>query len=617
MSPASNTNGSQKQIRNVAIIAHVDHGKTTLVDRMLEQCGTLKRSEVGIDRAMDSNSLERERGITILSKCTAMEFRDLHVNVVDTPGHADFGGEVERVMRMVDSVLLLVDAFEGPMPQTRFVTQKALARGLKPILVINKIDREGADPEGAVNEVFDLFVSLDANDEQLDFPIIYASAKQGYAINELDDEPNDLTPLFELIAKEVPPPEVEEGESPAMQVSTFDHDDYLGAMATGRVVSGCFKRGEMVLLVHRDGSHEEFRITRILGFHGLHRFDMDEAIAGNIVTITGMSELNVGETITSIENPRILPLLKIDAPTVSMAFRANTGPFSGKEGKYVTSQNLKARLEKEIRSNVSLRVEPTDQADTFIVSGRGELHLAVLIETMRREGYEFMVARPEVVLQYDENGHKQEPYESLVADVDAEHSGVVIDALNRRGGRMLGMREMRSGRTRLDYVVPTRGLIGYRSQFMTDTRGMGILSHVFLEYGEFLGPMRGRQNGALVVQDTCTTVTFGLWKLQDRGVFFVTAGETVYEGQVIGERNRSGDIVINPGKEKKLTNMRASASDEKNWLKPHRVLSIEEAIEFINDDEYVEFTPESIRIRKRYLDFNDRKRLERREAKEQ
>jgi len=613
MSTDSKKKRSRENIRNVAIIAHVDHGKTTLVDRMLEQSGCLERGETGIDRAMDSNSLERERGITILSKCTSMTWEGLDINVVDTPGHADFGGEVERVMRMVDSVLLLVDAFEGPMPQTRFVLQKALSHGVKPIVVINKIDRDGADPDSAVNEVFDLFVSLEANDKQLNFPIVYSSARHGYAMHSLADEHKNLTPLFEVIRDEVPPPDVDENMPQAMQVATFDHDDYLGAMATGRIVGGRFRKSEQVLLIHRDGSREEFRITRILGFRGLHRFDLEEAVAGDIVTITGMSELNVGETITSIENPHILPLMEIDAPTISMAFRANSGPFLGEEGRYVTSQNLRERLEREIRSNVSLRVAPTDLADTFIVSGRGELHLSVLIETMRREGYEFMVAKPEVVLKTDENGQKLEPYEAVVADVPQDRVGIVIDGVNKRGGRMSNMRDMRGGRTRLDFVAPTRGLIGYRSQFMTDTRGLGVLSHVFLEYGPYLGPMQGRSTGALIVQDTCTTVTFSLWKLQDRGVFFVTAGEHVYTGQIIGESNRNQDIVINPGKGKKLTNMRAAASDEKNYLKPHKVLTIEEAIEFINEDEYVEFTPKSIRVRKRFLDHNDRKRSERRE----
>ena len=598
-----------EDIRNIAIIAHVDHGKTTLVDHMLEQSGSLERRESGIDRAMDSNTLERERGITILSKCTSINYDDLHINVVDTPGHADFGGEVERVLRMVDSVLLLVDAFEGPMPQTRFVTQKALAHGLRPIVVINKIDREGADPDRAMDEVFDLFVSLDATDEQLDFPVIYTSAKQGYAVAALEDDPKDLTPLFEMIREKVPAPAVNEDLPRALQVATFTHDDYLGPMATGRVSSGSFNLGERVLLVHRDGAKEEFRISKLLGFRGLQRFTLDRAIAGDIVSITGMSELNVGETITSIEDPRVMPLLKVDAPTISMTFRANSGPFSGEESQYSTTQNLAERLEREIRSNVSLRVEQGESAETFVVSGRGELHLAILIETMRREGYEFLVSRPEVVVRTDDNGKKQEPYEAVVADVNTEHAGIVIDGVNKRGGRMTGMREMRGGRTRLDFVAPTRGLIGYRAQFMTVTRGMGILSHVFLEYGPYEPrPGLGRQNGAMVVQDTCTTVIFGLWKLQDRGVFFVTSGERVYGGQVVGERNRTTDIVINPGKTKKLTNIRAAATDEANFLKPHRILTIEEAIEFINDDEYVEFTPKSIRIRKSVLDHSRRKR---------
>ncbi len=600
-----------ESIRNIAIIAHVDHGKTTLVDRMLEHSGCLKRNETGIERAMDSNSLERERGITILSKCTTITYKNLHINVVDTPGHADFGGEVERVMQMVDSVLLLVDAFEGPMPQTRFVTQKALARGIKPIVLINKIDREGSDPEGAVNEVFDLFVSLDANDEQLDFPVVYASAKQGYCIASLEDEPKDLEPLFDVIRDCVSPPEPAETDVPALQVATFSHDDYLGPLATGRVSSGNFKQGQQALLVHRDGSKEEFRITKILGFIGLSRFEISEAISGDIVTITGMSSLNVGETITSIENPRVLPLLKIDEPTVSMAFKANNGPFLGQEGRYVTSQNLRDRLAQEVRTNVSLRVAPTDSADSFVVSGRGELHLSVLIETMRREGYEFMVSSPEVVLREDEDGKTLEPYESVVADVNKEHTGLVIDGLNKRGGRMINMRDTRGGRTRLDFEAPTRGLIGYSSQFIGETHGLGILNHVFLEYGEYIGPLQGRTNGVIIVQDTCTTITYSLWKLQDRGMFLVGAGEPVYAGQVIGECNRSKDIVVNPGKGKKLTNVRSSSSDEKNFLKPHRNMSVEEAIEFINDDEYVEFTPKSIRIRKQELVHTSRKRLER------
>lgn len=608
----SENNGAirdREKIRNIAIIAHVDHGKTTLVDKMLEQSGSFQRGEGNTACALDSNDLERERGITILSKCTSFEIDGYHINVVDTPGHADFGGEVERVMRMVDSVLILVDAFEGPMPQTRFVLQKALTRGLNPIVVINKVDREGADPDRSVNEVFDLFVSLDATDEQLDFPIVYTSAKLGTATLDMDKPNADLKPLIDTIIKFVPSPNLEDNVSPAFQVATFDHDNFLGSLAIGRMESGRFTKNEKVCIVHRDGTSEDFRITKILGFRGLHRFEMEETVAGDIVGITGMSELNVGETITSIENPRVLPLLKVDAPTVSMAFMANTSPTAGNEGKYVTSQNLRDRLFKEIKSNVSLRVETTDQSDVFTVSGRGELHLSVLIETMRREGYEFMVSQPRVVTQEDENGKTLEPYEALTADVETEHTGVVIDALNRRFGRLKNMREMRGGRTRIDFIIPTRGLIGYRSQFMTDTRGTGILNHVFLEYGPWAGDIKGRANGAIIAQDPCTAVTFALWNLQDRGTFFITKGDKVYAGQVIGIHNKDKDLVVNPGKAKKLTNLRASAADEKNFLKPHRIFTIEEAIEFINEDELVEFTPQSIRLRKRYLDHNKRKQL--------
>jgi len=611
MSQNSSAVRNRENIRNIAIIAHVDHGKTTLVDKMLEQSGSFERGEGKTECALDSNDLERERGITILSKCTSFEIDGYHINVVDTPGHADFGGEVERVMRMVDCVLLLVDAFEGPMPQTRFVLQKALARKLKPIVVINKVDREGADPERSVNEVFDLFVSLDATDEQLDFPIVYASAKLGTATLKMEEPNDDLKPLIDTILKYVPAPNLEADLSPAFQVATFDHDTFLGAMAIGRMESGRFQKNEKVCIVHRDGAVEEFRITKILGFRGLHRFEMEETVAGDIVGITGMSELNVGETVTSIEEPRVLPLLKIDAPTVSMAFMANTSPTAGNEGKYVTSQNLRDRLNKEVKSNVSLKVEPTEFSDIFTVSGRGELHLSVLIETMRREGYEFMVSQPRVVTKEDENGKLMEPYEALTADVESNNTGVVIEALNKRFGRLKDMREMRGGRTRLDFVIPTRGLIGYRSQFMTDTKGTGVLNHVFLEYGPWGGEIKGRSNGVIIAQDPCTAVTFALWNLQDRGMFFITKSDKVYAGQIIGLHNKHRDLIVNPGKGKKLTNMRASAADEKNYLKPHRTFSIEEAIEFINEDELVEFTPESIRLRKRYLDHNERKQYDR------
>jgi GTP-binding protein len=599
-----------EKIRNIAIIAHVDHGKTTLVDKMLAQSGSFRRGESDIEQAMDSGDLERERGITILSKFTSLDFGDLHINVVDTPGHADFGGEVERVMRMVDSVLLLVDAFEGPMPQTRFVTKKALARGLRPIVVINKIDRPGCDPHAAADAVLDLFISLDATEAQCDFPLIYASAKGGYAVADLADEPVDLKPLFRLIEEFVPVPEVDIDGVPALQVITFNHDEYLGSMAIGRVESGVFRPGERALLVHRDDSRDVFRINNVLGFRGLHRLELAEAVAGDIVALTGMAELNVGETITSVENPKVLPLLEVDAPTVSMTFMTNTSPTVGREGKLVTSAKLRERLERELKSNVSLQVEPTSSSDAFVVSGRGELHLSVLIETMRREGFELMVSRPKVVLRTDDQGNTTEPFEIVIADVESPHAGSVIETLNQRFGRITNLREVGMGRTRIEFVVPTRGLIGYRSKFLTLTRGTGVLNAVYHEYGPWAGEIKDRAAGALIVLDPCTTVTFALWKLEDRGVFFVGSGEKVYAGQVVGAHARSNDLVINPGKTKKLTNIRASASDEKNVTKPHKELTIEEAIEFINDDELVEFTPKSIRLRKRILNHNDRKKSE-------
>ena len=600
----------QENIRNIAIIAHVDHGKTTLVDKMLGQSGTFRRGESDIEQALDSGDLERERGITILSKCTSLDYNGFHINVVDTPGHADFGGEVERVMRMVDSVLILVDAFEGPMPQTRFVTKKALAKGFSPIVVINKIDRPGCDPLAAVDAVLDLFISLEATDEQCDFTVIYASAKLGYAVLSLEDEPKDLAPLFKVICDKVPAPDVDRDAAPALQVATFTHDEYLGSMAIGRVESGTFRPGERVLLVHRDDSTEEFKINKVLGFSGLHRFEMKQASAGDIVAMTGMKELNVGETITSIENPIKLPLLKVDAPTVSMAFMTNTSPTSGNEGRFITSAKIAERLALEKKSNVSLRVEATDSSDTFLVSGRGELHLSILIETMRREGYEFMVSRPEVVRLEDADGKVQEPYEMVIVDIDTKHSGTVIESLGQRFGRITNMREVGKGRSRIEFEIPTRGLIGYRSKFMNETHGTGVLSSVFDHYGPELGEIKGRSNGVLIALEPCTTVTFALWKLQDRGAFFLGPGERVYPGQIVGIHTRSNDLIVNPGKTKKLSNMRAAGSDEKNFLKPHKVFSIEDAIEFINDDELVEFTPKSIRIRKRVLDHNERKRSE-------
>ncbi len=602
---------SSPNIRNVAIIAHVDHGKTTLVDGLLKQAGTFRTGEVVAERAMDSNDLERERGITILSKCTAVTWKGVRINIVDTPGHADFGGEVERVLGMVDSVLLLVDAYEGAMPQTRFVTQKAFEMGLNPIVVVNKIDRPGVDPHEVMDQVFALFDSLGANDKQLDFPVIYASGRQGYAIRELGDTPKDLGPILDLIVEKVPPAAGDPEAPLLMQVATLDYDDYLGYMAIGRMRAGRSKVGDRVLLAHRDGSKEEFRVQKVLGFQGLKRFELAEAVAGDIVAFTGMSNLNVGETITSIQNPTILPLLKIDAPTITMNFRVNDGPFAGKEGKYVTSRNLSERLQRELKSNVALRVEDTADAGVFRVSGRGELHLTVLIETMRREGYELCVSQPQVILKTDEaTGKTLEPYEDAVIDLDENYVGPVVAELNRRLGQMTEMRPSAPGRTRLEYKIPARGLIGYRSQFMTDTRGTGVLYTQFADYGPQGPDIRTRQNGVLISSETGVSNAYGLFYLQERGQMFIGASVSNYSGMIIGIHQRDNDLVVNPNKAKKLTNIRTTAADEKLILAPPRQLTLEYALEFINDDELVEVTPATIRLRKMVLDHNVRKRFE-------
>jgi len=597
-------------IRNVAIIAHVDHGKTTLVDGLLKQAGTFRTGEVVAERAMDSNDLERERGITILSKCTAVTWKGTRINIVDTPGHADFGGEVERVLGMVDSVLLLVDAYEGAMPQTRFVTQKAFEMGLNPIVVVNKIDRPSVDPHQVMDQVFELFISLGATDKQLDFPVIYASGRQGYAIRQLEDEKKDLGPILDLILEAVPPAAGDPDAPLLMQVATLDYDDYLGYMAIGRMRAGRSKVGDRVLLAHRDGKKEEFRVQKVLGFQGLKRFELAEAIAGDIVAFTGMENLNVGETITSIQNPTILPLLKIDAPTITMNFRVNDGPFAGKEGKYVTSRNLRERLDREIKSNVALRVEETGDAGMFKVSGRGELHLSVLIETMRREGYEMCVSQPVVIHQRSETGQLLEPYEDAVIDLDEAYVGAVVEELGRRLGQMREMRPSAQGRTRLEYRIPARGLIGYRSQFMTDTRGTGVLYTQFAEYGPVGGAIKTRQNGVLIASEEGTSNAYGLFYLQERGQMFIGPNVHVYAGMIVGIHQRDNDLVVNPSKSKKLTNIRTTAADEKLVLAPPKQLTLEAALEFINDDELCEVTPKSIRLRKAILDHNHRKRDE-------
>jgi GTP-binding protein len=598
----------------VAIIAHVDHGKTTLVDGLLRQAGTFRTGEVVAERAMDSNDLERERGITILSKCTSVTWRDVRINLVDTPGHADFGGEVERVLGMVDSVLLLVDAFEGPMPQTRFVTAKAFEMGLCPIVVVNKIDREGAEPDGTVDKVFDLFVSLGASDAQLDFPVIYASGREGYAIRELDQPRDGLGPLLDLILDAVPPAQGEVDAPLCMQVATLDYDDFLGYMAIGRVQAGRCKVGDRVLLARPGNKGVPFRVQKVLGFQGLKRFELADARAGDIVAITGMNELNVGETITALDQPRILPLLTVDAPTISMNFMANDGPFAGKEGIYVTSRNLRDRLLREIKSNVALRVEDTADAGIFKVSGRGELHLSILIETMRREGYELCVSQPRVILKQGPEGEVLEPYEDVVIDLEDGYAGPVIEELGRRLGQMTQMKPSGPGRVRLEYRIPSRGLIGYRSAFMTDTRGTGVFYTQFAEYGAWAGALRSRINGVLIAQDRGLSNAYALYGLQDRGVLFLSGGVEVYGGMIVGQHSRDNDLVVNPCKAKQLTNFRTHSHDEKLVLTPPRQLSLEAALEFINEDELVEVTPKALRLRKAVLDHNDRKREEKRVA---
>jgi GTP-binding protein len=601
---------ARNDVRNIAIIAHVDHGKTTLVDGFLRQAGSFRPGEVVADCAMDSNDLERERGITILAKFTAITWKGTRINIVDTPGHADFGGEVERVLKMVDSVLLLVDAFEGPMPQTRFVTRKALALGLRPILVVNKIDRPGCDPEAAVNDTFDLFCALGATDEQLDFPVIYASGREGFAIRTLTDDRKDLGPLLDLVVEKVPPPVADVDAPFAMHVVTLDYDDYLGYVGIGRVLSGRLKQGERALCIHRDGKREDFRVAKLLGYQSLKRFELAEVAAGDICAVTGMQDLTVGETVTEVQRPQVLPLLEIEEPTVQMQFMANSSPFSGTEGRYVTSRNLRERLLKEIKSNVALRVRETETPDTFDVLGRGELHLSVLIETMRREGYELAVSQPKVIFKEGPNGERLEPYEEVVIDLDEAFAGTVIEELGRRGGRMQDMQPAGPGRTRLEYICPARGLIGYRSQFLTSTRGTGVLNHNFDHYGAYAGAIKPRANGVIIAQEQGETNTYALFSLQERGALFLGPGIKVYGGQIVGMHARDNDLVVNPSKSKKLTNIRTTAADEKLFLTPPRDLSLEAALEFINDDELVEVTPKAIRLRKRVLDHNERKRVE-------
>ncbi len=595
-------------IRNIAIIAHVDHGKTTLVDAMLQQSGVFRLNQVITERIMDSNDLEKERGITILSKNLSVEHNGIKINIVDTPGHADFGGEVERVLKMVDSVLLLVDAFDGPMPQTRFVLKKSLDLGLQPIVVINKIDRPGARPEEVVDMVFDLFCELDANEKQLDFPIVFASAKSGYARMEPNDGNMDLEPLFDTIKEKVQAPNGDPDAPFQFLVTSIDYNNYIGRIATGKIFNGKVKSGETIARIDKDGNITSGRVSKLIGYQGMQQITIEEAFAGDIVTIAGFEDIRISESLTSTENPQPLPYVNIDEPTLSMNFIVNNSPFAGLEGKLVTSRNIYERLQKELRTNVSLRVEETDNTDTFKVSGRGELHLSILIETMRREGFELAVSKPEVIFK-EENGKKVEPIEYLCIDVPEEYQGTVIEKLGHRKAEMLSMKPM-DGINRLEFHIPARGLIGFRTEFMTDTRGTGTLSHSFLEYAPYKGEIEGRKNGVLISMDSGETVAYSLFNLQDRGVLFVSPGVKVYEGMIIGQNAKESDMVVNVRKGKKLTNVRSSGTDEAVRLITPRSMSLEQALEYIGKDELVEVTPASIRLRKKVLDANERKKSE-------
>ncbi|MBL1141220.1 MAG: translational GTPase TypA [Proteobacteria bacterium] len=596
-----------QKLRNIAIIAHVDHGKTTLVDKLLEQSGTLDSRAAPTERMMDSNELEKERGITILSKNTAIRWNDYRINIVDTPGHADFGGEVERVLSMVDSVLLLVDAVDGPMPQTRFVTQKAFAMGFKPIVVINKIDRDGSRAHWVLDQTFDLFDKLGATDEQLDFPVVYASALGGYAGLEEDVREGDMTPLFETIVNQVTAPDVDEEGSLQMQVSTLDYNSYVGIIGVGRVKRGTIKSGMPIGVVDAEGKSRKGKISQVYSFLGLDRIEVDSASAGDIVAIAGLDPLNISDTLCDPENIEALPALTVDEPTISMTFQPNTSPFAGKEGKYVTSRNIWDRLQQELKTNVALRVETTEDADKYRVSGRGELHISVLIETMRREGYELAVGRPQVIV-HEVGDQKEEPYEQLTVDIEAEHQGAVMEKLGERRGDLKNMQPDGKGRVRLEYIIPARGLIGFRTEFLTLTSGTGLLYNVFDHYGPYQALGIGqRNNGVLISNGQGKAAGYSLFNLQERGKLFVGHAEDIYEGMIVGIHSRDNDLVVNALKGKQLTNVRASGTDENIVLTPPIRMSLEQALEFIDDDELVEVTPNSIRIRKKYLKEHERK----------
>ncbi|HEV3470744.1 MAG TPA: translational GTPase TypA [Pyrinomonadaceae bacterium] len=596
---------TRENIRNIAIIAHVDHGKTTLVDAMLRQSGTFRENEQVVERVMDSMDLERERGITIMAKNTSVRYGGVKINIVDTPGHADFGGEVERVLKMVDGVMLLVDAAEGCLPQTRFVLRKALEARLPAIAVVNKIDRQDARPEEVVNEIYDLFIDLDATDEQIDFPILYAAARDGVAKKNLSDESRSLRPLFDQIVETIPPPREVRADSLQLLVANLDYNEYVGRLAIGRIFSGEVAAGETVAVVRRDRSVERTRVKELYVFEGLKRERVERAGVGELVALAGLEGIEIGETVTSADNPKALPVIAVDEPTISMIFSVNNSPFAGTEGKFVTSRQLKERLDREVLGNVAIRVEPTDSPDQFKVSGRGELQLAILIEMMRREGYELQVSKPEVITRHVD-GKLMEPIEQVVIDCPEEFIGVVTEAMGRRRGQMTKMVNHGTGRVRLEFETPSRGLIGFRGEFLTETKGTGLLNTMFLRWGEWQGPMRGRSTGSLVADRAGEATTYALYNLQERGTMFLRPGARVYEGMLVGENARSVDLDVNVVREKKLTNMRASTAEEAMRLVPVKDMSLELALEFIADDELVEVTPKSIRLRKRVLPANQR-----------
>jgi len=598
----------REDIRNIAIIAHVDHGKTTLVDQLLKQSGTFRSNEQVAERAMDSNDIERERGITILAKNTAIQYKDTKINILDTPGHADFGGEVERILRMVDGVLLVVDAYEGCMPQTRFVLKKALEQNLTPIVVVNKIDRDFARPEEVVDEVLELFIELDANDEQLEFPVIYASGIKGTASREIQQQEN-MEALYETIVDFIPAPVDNKEEPLQFQVSLLDYNDYVGRIGTGRIFRGTMKVGQQVAILKQDGTTKQFRVTKMFGFFGLKRVEINEAYAGDLIAVSGMENIDVGDTICPIEHQEALPSLRIDEPTLQMTFLVNNSPFAGREGKYLTSRKVEERLRSQLETDVSLRVDNTDSPDAWIVSGRGELHLSILIENMRREGYELQVSKPQVIVK-EIDGVKCEPVERVQIDIPEEHTGSIIESLGTRKGEMLDMINNGNGQVRLVFHVPARGLIGYTTEFMTLTRGYGILNHTFDSYQPMQqGKVGGRRQGVLVSMETGKATTYGILQVEDRGTIFVEPGTEIYEGMIVGEHTRENDITVNITKTKHATNVRSATKDQTAVIKKPRLMSLEEALEYLNDDEYCEVTPESIRLRKKILDKNERERV--------